>query len=168
MLDAQLPVVGREHIATERAKEALSRTHDYDAATELLESWCREDTELWMAITEPCLEGACRFQVRQTCHHMRDTSWTAPNYTIGGHGERVLREGERLLDFPLIGTGKLLRDATAKDIETAIALYRKLSDDMRFKAAWLTAISAKIGKKKVGSVLSERDLVELKEGVSRE
>ena len=146
---------------SELVNYAFSESADVHEATNKLERWAKSNRDLYEYLTAPYLSRACYDAVRSCCRHDRKALYTAPNYTKGGNGDRVHQHAHSLLDFPLPG-GKRLRDATRADLEAAANFYRQQAKDMANKADWLEAIAAKVGKKKVGSVLSAEALRSLK------
>ena len=152
------------------AAKALKEAGSYSGAAELLKKWSEADPEIWRVITQPFLDRACSEAARESGRHQR-TSWRAPKPTptpepdLTGRGERLREFAKRQhLDFPLL-RGKPLRDARAADLKETIDFYTKQANDMHHKAAWLTAILARVGKKKVGSVWTEEELEKLKQKI---
>jgi len=143
------------------ARDAVEQTATVYDAQALLERWAQRDPSLYNYITQPWLSRACYELVRKVQRSNRAAIWTAPNYTQGGNGQRVLNHARTLLDFPL-PNGIKLRDAKKGDLEEAAWFYREQSEDMDSKAKWLAAIAEKVGRKKVSSVFTAEQLAAMK------
>lgn len=148
---------------TEAAADALEQSDNVLDAAGLLERRAVREPALRDALLAPFLSQACYQAVSLACRHSRRKIWTAPNYTKGGNGQRVVAHAKSLLDFPLPG-GLRLRDATKKEVLAGANVYGQYADDMAGKARWLKAIAERLsGRKKVATVLSESELEDLRE-----
>ncbi len=151
--------------ARSAARDALRETNNVVEAAKLLEQWASNNQELYRSITEPLLPKVCYEAVRTACHEDRRSVWTAPNYNKAGNGERVISHAHSLLDFRLPG-GTLLRDATKNELLAAAEFYRQQANDMNHKALWLSAIAAKVGRRKVANAFTDSKLRELQQEIA--
>lgn len=141
---------------------ALALTDNVGEAAKLLEDWAQKNNELMRYLTEPFLKQACYEAVRTECRDKREKIWTAPNYTKGGNGHRVMNHAVSLMDFPL-PNGKRLQDAKRSDLLEATEFYSKQAKNMQHKSNWLQRIAERVGRKTVKNAFSEEELAKLKE-----
>jgi hypothetical protein len=143
------------------ARELAANTGDVAGAAKAMETKARANPALWMALTDSLLPQACYDAIRAQCRKERRTIWTAPNYTPGGNGGRVVKHALGLLDFPLPG-GKRLRDATADEVRAAAQFYHAQAATMARQGRWLDLVAAQVAPNcTVGQVLDETKLGQL-------
>lgn len=144
------------------AAEALAKADgDVKAATAAMLAKVRKSRPLREALTEPLLEQACYAAITKQCRRQRNIVWTAPNYTAGGNGQRVIALATSLLDFPLPG-GRRLGEATREEVMAGAQFYRGHADDMAHKARWLARIAAELKpEQRVADGLDETRLAAL-------
>jgi hypothetical protein len=136
-------------------------------AAKYLENQARQNTSIWIEVTKHLISKGCYDAIRQQCHAERRKIWYSPNYSSGGNGDRVVTHANSLMDWPLPG-GMKLRYATKEDLWKAASFYQKQADQMATVATWLTNIMNKVGRKTVGESLTEKQLINLREGVNHE
>lgn len=152
-------------MAYEGPTDAIRRIFDNSQAireaSKALQAEARTNPELYQYLLDPYLQEASYNAIRTICRRERRQLWTAPNYTAGGNGERVLSHASRLLDFPLPG-GKRLRHAGHADVTGAREFYQRQAADMRSKANWLDRIAEVLADQApetcVGDILTDEDL----------
>ena len=153
-----------EKISVIARKALASSEGDLSKATEKMEKAVRANPTLFNELMWPLVHDACYDKLRSLVRTDREKIWTAPNYTQGGNGRRLHALASTLLDFPL-PNGKRMRDASKADLVEAATFYGTQAKDMSHKARWLDAIAARVGRKKVGDVLSAEQLAKLQEEV---
>ena len=136
-------------------------------ATNILESWAVESWDVYRAVTERLLRQGCYSAVSGICRRNREAIWYSPGYDAQQKGDRVHAHARTLLDFPLPG-GKRLADANKKDLQEAMAFYRRQADQMGRVAEWLGKIAQKVGKGIVGQRLTDEDLRRMQKQVQVE
>lgn len=169
MLDGSNPTIEKP-LHVQKAELAYGRTGEYDAAAKLLEKWAREDTDLWLALTESILSTTCRNAVRDVGIKRRAEVWDnvpdtpqipVPQDQQGGR-LRTIASKMSLLMFPMLD-GKVLGDSTRDDVMAMADWYRRRAKNMAHKAKWLELIAEQLtGKRHVKSCFSEQDLVALR------
>lgn len=88
-------------------------------------------------------------------------SWTAPNYTKGGNGNRLVALAEyQLLHFRLPVSGVRLIEATAEQVREAAAFYAADAAQAAHKSRWLFAVADWMGS---GKRLTEKHARALQE-----
>lgn len=144
---------------TVAALSALKKADgDVRKATELMLAAVRKSRALRDALTEPLLATACYAAVTMQRRQQRQHIWTAPGYTAGGHGQRVIALATTLLSFPLPG-GLKLAEATRAQVAAAADFYATQASDMHHKARWLRLVAAAVPEDgRVADVLDETRL----------
>lgn len=109
-----------------------------------------ENTEARMAVLRSIARSMAVGIKGQAICGDRRKNWTAPNYTKGGNGNRLVALADHMLiNFRLPKSGVLLREATADQIREAAEFYAADAADAAHKSRWLTACADHIasGKK---------------------
>lgn len=139
---------------------------DVVAATDRMEKRVRAERDLFHELMAPLVRNACYDALRKAVQDERRTIWTAPNYTKGGNGDRLVSASLTLLDFRLPHNLLPLRDAGKDDLVAGADWYESQANNMRHKARWLRAVAAKVGNKVVGQKFTAEKLAELQESVA--
>lgn len=139
---------------------------DVVAATDKMEKRVRAERDLFHQLMAPLVRSACYDALRKSVRTERESIWTAPNYTKGGNGERLVSASLTLLDFRLPHNLLPLREAGKDDLVAGADWYESQASNMSHKARWLRAVAAKVGNKVVGEKFTAEKLAELQEAVS--
>ena len=155
---AKLKAVQEESIPLGRyVSDAVEASDDAPSAIKILESWARENSALFKLLTGPYLFQACQECVGHRYRDKRSTIWNQDST-----GKRVLDHANMLLEFPLLDGGSL-RHAKKDEVLATAGFYDTQAIDMKFKAVWLRAIAAKLGKKTVEQVFDNSGLRKLQQ-----
>jgi len=142
------------------AREALAvADNDIQAASDVLADRL-EDPALRRALSLDAIKMAAGGIIRTTRSSDRAAIEHAERMRRAGVAvlERAAAMSRALMDFPL-PHGGLLRDATRKDVETAVAHYEGSAATATRRAAWLKSVAAKVPEGlTVGAALTEADL----------
>lgn len=139
---------------------------DVVSATDEMEKRVRAERDLFHELMAPLVRNACYDALRKAVQDERRTIWTAPNYTKGGNGDRLVSASLTLLDFRLPHNLLPLRDAGKDDLVAGADWYESQANNMQHKARWLRAVAAKVGNKVVGQKFTAEKLAELQESVA--
>lgn len=139
---------------------------DVVSATDKMEKRVRAERDLFHELMAPLVRNACYDALRKSVQDERRTIWTAPNYTKGGNGDRLVSASLTLLDFRLPHNLLPLRDAGKGDLVAGADWYESQANNMQHKARWLRAVAAKVGNKVVGQKFTAEKLAELQESVA--
>ena len=148
---------------SEKAREALEGTATTEEAARRLLEMAKLDSELYRKIVEPYELSACIDAIKAVRTNERAAIWKLPMKPARENAPaRALARANTytILDFPLPGAGRLA-DATKAEILEAASIYRKQATDMAWKARWLEAIAAKLGRSKVSAKFTVEDLERL-------
>lgn len=139
---------------------------DVVSATDKMERRVRAERDLFYALMDPLVRKACYDVLREVVRDERRTIWTAPNYTKGGNGDRLVSASLTLLDFRLPHNLLPLREAGKDDLVAGADWYESQANNMQHKARWLRAVAAKVGNKVVGEKFTAEELAKLQEAVA--
>lgn len=139
---------------------------DVVAATDKMERRVRAERDLFHELMAPLVRNACYDALRKAIQNERQAIWTAPNYTKGGNGDRLVSASLTLLDFRLPHNLLPLREAGKQDVIAGADWYEKQAGDMNHKARWLRAIAERVGNAKVAKKFTAEQLQALQEQVS--
>lgn len=143
---------------------------DARAATKKMAAMVRADIGLFRQLLDEMVERACYDELSKLNRANNSAIFNAPNYDVGGKGERVkaLASGNALMFFRL-PAGPLLGQAHKADVQAAADFYAKQAKDMGWKGRWLQLVAQRIeGNKTVGKCLTEQQLAKLKERATDE
>lgn len=137
-----------------------------EQAYDLLIGAARKDRELFIAITEPVLPGACWNLIRRHCHQERRQITRVFSQERSGP-ERIQRLAEANLShlfnmaLPIPGCPKL-GDATKEQVVESANFYLKQAEDMCKKGEWLNKIASMMRKEgTVRKQLTEEQVAEI-------
>ena len=140
-------------------------------AIRLLEGRVRNDPSLRERLIAPLIRKACADVIGEAIRKGRSQAWNRPRIVQPNEQrDRVVALATgTLLMFRLPTPGnKPLGEATRAEIAEAVRFYEAQSDDMAFKARWLSLVAQHVTSgKTVRDVMSEERLLELKREASR-
>ena len=120
-----------------------------------------ENTEARLAVLRHLARAMAITIKGQSICGNRARSWTAPNYTKGGNGDRLVALADyQMLHFRLPNNGPRLCDATSEQVREAAAFYAADAADAAHKSRWLTAVADHLDS---GQKLTEQRVRALKE-----
>ena len=120
-----------------------------------------ENTEARLAVLRHLARAMAITIKGQSICGNRAKSWTAPNYSKGGNGDRLVALADyQMLHFRLPNNGPRLCDATSEQVREAAAFYAADAADAAHKSRWLTAVADHLDS---GQKLTEQRVRALKE-----
>ena len=155
---------GAEAIVAMACAKALAKKTDLCEAAALLESWARADTELRNALTDRHLYRLAYESIRQNNMDERRNIVRGANRRPGTDDpNRILDHARSLLDMPLFGSARKLRDAYVADLDESIAGYRGQERAAARQGRFFALVKGKmrVAGKTVGESIAEKVLDEL-------
>jgi len=151
----------------ELAREALSECDgDRDKAIARLTNMILRVPALARAVAESAASAEIRYLALKDCSKTFKTSddHVSPE-SLSRVGGRI---AQSLLDYRL-STSKRLANATLNDLRDEISIHYRNMVGNRIKFRWLSAVAEQLPdeRKKVSDVLSESDLIQLREKALR-
>ena len=162
------PQSKRKPTITSVAQECLEECgNDLHKAQDMMVKKVRSNNRLFHLLLDPMVESACYEALGSCIRQQRSEIWTAPNYSKGGNGQRVLAlaEANNLMYFPL-GDGKILGNATRAEILEAAERRAKQIKTMAWEERWLRLVAEHLKGRQTllkSKALTVEQLYELKE-----
>lgn len=151
-------------IVKEACVRALSEKGDLVEAASLIEKWCRTDPELHRALTDRHLYRLAYEAVGAVNRRSRSSTRKAVTRRAGKEtSDRVLVHAERLLNLPIFGSPRKLRDAYRPDLDESIEGYKKQSGTALHMIHFFGMLKRRMrdSAKTVGETFTEEKLSEL-------
>jgi len=167
-MDRQEPNVELRELASRTLERCKG---DVQAATTELTNTIGSHPILYKTLMDPLLREACYNLIRGVCRANRRAIWHTPQPSVSTAKQNVgvLAKATRtsLLYYPLHG-GLFLKDAFKADVLNTVHYNETQGKDMLVKARWLTLVAERLpDNKKVGEVLTEKQLAALKTKVDK-